>query len=54
MIKERIKKKKKNLSRVKKIWSPELPDYNRVVAHSTCAIPIITPTVGNIDWTRGA
>ena len=54
MSKARMKKKKKNLSRVKKIWSPELPDYNKVVAHSTCAIPIITPAVGNIDWKQGA
>ena len=46
--------KKKNLSCVKKTWSPELSDYNKVVAHSTCAIPIITPTVGNIDWKQSA
>ena len=42
---------KEYLSRVKKIWSSELSDYNKVVAYNRFATPIITPTVGMIDWT---
>ena len=42
---------KEYLSRVKKIWSSELSDYNKVVAHNSFATSIITPTVGIIDWT---
>ena len=42
---------KEYLSRVKKIWSSELSDYNKVVTHNSFATPIIKPTVGIIDWT---
>ena len=37
--------------RVKKIWSSEIPDFNKTVAHNTFATPVIAPTVGVIDWT---
>ena len=47
--KERISKE--YLSRVKKIWTSELSDYNKVTAHNTFATPVITPTVGILDWT---
>ena len=39
------------LSHVKMTWSSELSDYNKVIAHNSFASPIITPTVGIIDWT---
>ena len=42
---------KEHLTRVKKIWSFELSDFNKVIAHNTFAIPVITPTVGIVDWT---
>ena len=42
---------KEYLNRVKKIWSSELSDYNKVVVDNSLATPIITPTVGIIDWT---
>ena len=42
---------KEYLNRVKKIWSSELSDYNKVVVYNSLATPIITPTVGIIDWT---
>ena len=42
---------KEYLSRVKKIWSSELSDYNKVVAHNSFVSPIIASTVGIIDWT---
>ena len=42
---------KEYLNRVKKIWSSELSDYNKVVVYNSFATPIITPTVGIIDWT---
>ena len=49
MNKERISKE--YVTRVKKIWSSELSDYNKVTAHNTLAVPVETPTVGIIDWT---
>ena len=47
--KERITKE--YITRVKKIWSSELSEYNKSTAHNTFAVPVITPTVGIIDWT---
>ena len=32
------------LNRVKRIWSSELSDCNKVAAHNSFATPIITPT----------
>ena len=28
-----------------------MPDFNKVIAHNSFAVPIITPTIGIIDWT---
>ena len=42
---------KEYLNCIKKIWSLELSDYNKVVAHNSFATQIIIPTVGIIDWT---
>ena len=39
------------LNRVRKIWSSELSDYNKVIANNSFGIPVITPTVGIVDWT---
>ena len=36
---------------MRKIWSSELSDHNKVTAHNTFAVPVICPTVGIIDWT---
>ena len=49
MNKARIKNE--YLSRVKKIWSSELSGYNKVVVHNSFATPMITLTVGIINWT---
>ena len=40
---------KEYLNRVRKMWSSELSDFNKVIAHSSFAIPIITPTIGIVD-----
>ena len=40
------------LEPVRKIWSSELLDYNKVIAHNSFAFPVITPTVGIVDWTN--
>ena len=40
---------KEYLNRVRKIWSSELSDFNKVIAHNSFAVPIITPTIGIID-----
>ena len=42
---------KEYLNRVQKIWSSELSDFNKVIAHNSFAVPIITPTIGIIDRT---
>ena len=36
---------------MKKIWQSELASFNKVIAHNTFAIPVLTTTVGIIDWT---
>ena len=41
---------KEYLNCIKKIWSSELSDYNKVAAHNSFAAPTVTPTVGIIDW----
>ena len=46
--KDRVKKKYK--TRLNKIWRSELNGRNKTIAHNTFAIPIITPTVGILDW----
>ena len=38
--------------RVRKIWNSELNGQNKVTAHNTFAVPIITSTVGILDWTK--
>ena len=42
---------KEYLNRVQKIWSSELSDLNKVIAHNSFVVPIITPTIGIIEWT---
>ena len=48
--KGRVKKEYK--TRLNIIWQSELNDRNKTIAHNTFAIPIITPTVGILDWTK--
>ena len=36
-------------NRVRKIWSSELSDYNKVIAQNSFDIPVLTPTVGIVD-----
>jgi hypothetical protein len=38
--------------RVRKIWSSELDAKNKITAHNTFAIPVLTPTFGILDWTK--
>ena len=38
--------------RVKKIWNSELYCRNKVTAHNTYALPILTPTFGILNWTK--
>ena len=46
--KERVTKE--NYTRVKKIWKSEISSFNKAIAHNTFAIPVLTTTVGVIDW----
>ena len=47
--KERVMKE--YLTRVKKIWQSELSSFNKVIAYNTFSMPVLTNTVGIIDWT---
>ena len=38
--------------RVTKIWNSELYCRNKVTAHNTYALPILTPTFGILKWTK--
>ena len=38
--------------RVRKIWSSELNNINKVQAHNTFAAPVLTPTIGVLPWTK--
>ena len=42
---------KEHYTGVKKIWKSELSSFNKVIAHNTFAIPVLTTTVEVIDWT---
>ena len=39
------------LTRVQKICQSELSSFNKVIIHNTFAIPVLTTTVGIVDWT---
>ena len=43
---------KEYFRRVRKIWSSELDGKNKVTAHNTFAIPVLTPTFGILEWTK--
>ena len=43
---------KEYTSRVKKIWRSNLNAANKVRAHNTFALPVLTPTYGILDWTK--
>ena len=38
--------------RVRKIWSSELNNINEVQAHNTFPVPVLTPTIGALPWTK--
>ena len=38
--------------RVRKIWNSELYAKNKMLAHNTFAVPLLTPTFGILDWTK--
>ena len=40
------------MKRIRKIWSSELYSNNKIIAHNTFAIPVLTPTFDIIKWTR--
>ena len=43
---------KKYKNRLKKIWSSELNGKNKTIAHNTFAIPVISYTIGILEWTK--
>ena len=48
--KERIIKEHKR--RVNRIWRSELNAINKSIAHNSFAVPLITPTIGVLNWTK--
>ena len=38
--------------RVRKIWSSELYGNNKATAHNTLVVPVITPTIRILQWTK--
>ena len=48
--KERVTNEYKR--RVRKIWSSDLYSNNETTAHNTFAIPVISLTIGIINWTK--
>ena len=48
--KERVLKE--YTKRVRKIWSSKLYGNNKATAHNTLAVPVITPTIGILQWTK--
>ena len=38
--------------KVRKIWKSELNGSNKVTAHNTLAVPVITPTISILNWTK--
>ena len=43
---------KEHFIRVRKIWSSVLFSNNKTIAHNIFSIPIITPTIGILNWTK--
>ena len=43
---------KEYLSRVRKIWRSDLNSRNKVQAHNSYAVPVITQTFSILDWTK--
>ena len=43
--------KKEYHTRVKRIWNSELSSVNKAIAHNLFAVPVLTLTVGILNWT---
>ena len=43
--------KKEYYARVKRIWNSELSSFNKLIAHNSFAVPVLTTTVGILNWT---
>ena len=48
--KERVIKEYKK--RVNRIWRSELNAVNKSIVHNSFAVPLITPTIGVLNWTK--
>ena len=38
--------------RVKKIWNSQLNEYDKTIAHNAFVVPVLTPTIGILIWTK--
>ena len=43
---------KEYIKRIRKIWKSELSARNKVIAHNSFTVPILTPTLGILDWNK--
>ena len=40
------------LRRVRKVWNSQLNASNKTTAHNVFAVPVLTPTIGILDWSK--
>ena len=40
------------LRRVRKVWNSQLNASNKTIAHNIFAVPVLTPTIGILDWSK--
>ena len=40
------------LRRVRKVWNSQLNASNKTIAHNVFAVPVLTPTIGILDWSK--
>ena len=40
------------LRRLRKVWNSQLNASNKTIAHNVFAVPVLTPTIGILDWSK--
>ena len=40
------------LRRVRKVWNSQLNASNKTIAHNVFAVPVLTSTIGILDWSK--
>ena len=37
---------------MRKVWNSQLNASNKTIAHNIFAVPVLTPTIGILDWSK--